>query len=614
MKKLLSGFLYLCLTISTQFVSGQTLDPFDPSPDEVVSAIAAQADGAFLVGGQFTTLAGENRSYIARFSKTGDLDTQFNPSIISSSPFFGGVLSLAIQTDGKIIVGGAFGSVNGTPRNNIARLNQDGSLDTGFNPNVQGAAFPSIYSLAIQRDGKILVGGQFASVRGVTRNNVARLNTNGTLDTGFNPGTDGDVYSIGVQADGKIVLGGYFDSVGGQVRNRIARLSSNGSLDIGFNPDVFGGWVETVAIQRDDKILVGGQFSAIGGIGGQPRNNVARLLADGGIDTDFNPNATDTNPFTVIYSFGVQSDGRILLGGGFTKVAGQARIRAARLNFDGSLDSTFVPSLDDWVGSLLVRENGNILVAGRFTTINGELRNHIAQLSNPTSAESDVKVMGTGQINWNRSGSAPELSQVSFEIRDVNTWTQLGDAQPSPTGWALTGLSLPPVGEIRARGRSASLGHSSLFETTVAYDNTPLGIWRYLNFGTISNDGSSADGADPDHDGISNLMEYACNLDPKTSTVTHLTATSTAGLPTSAVFNGPGGKRLRIEFLRRRSASTPGITYAPVFAVSPSGPWISGAIVSVFPVDETWERVLAEDVLGIGQPNRFGRVQVSLSP
>ena len=205
------------------------LDAFDPAPNDDISAIAAQPDGTFLVGGRFSAIAGVNRTCIARFDQMGVLDAQFNPSI-SSPPVFGGIFSMAVQTDGKILVGGVFGAINGIVRNNLARLNQDGSLDTGFNPNIQGGFLATVYSVAIQRDGKIVIGGQFASVRGVARSNVARLNANGSLDTSFNPGTDGDVYSIGLQSDGKVVMGGYFESVGGQTRNHIARLTPDGSL------------------------------------------------------------------------------------------------------------------------------------------------------------------------------------------------------------------------------------------------------------------------------------------------------------------------------------------------------------------------------------------------
>ena len=99
----------------------------------------------------------------------------------------------------------------GQARNYIARLNADGTLDTGFNPNADGY----VYSIALQADGKILIGGCFTTIGGVTRNRIARLNADGTLDTGFNPNANGHVYSIALQADGKILVGGDFTTIGG---------------------------------------------------------------------------------------------------------------------------------------------------------------------------------------------------------------------------------------------------------------------------------------------------------------------------------------------------------------------------------------------------------------
>ncbi len=94
-----------------------------------------------------------------------------------------------------------------------------------------------VYSVAVQADGKILLGGDFTTVGGTPRNHIARLNADGTLDTGFNPNANGDVYSVAVQADGKILLGGNFTTVGGTARNHIARLNADGTLDTGFNPN-----------------------------------------------------------------------------------------------------------------------------------------------------------------------------------------------------------------------------------------------------------------------------------------------------------------------------------------------------------------------------------------
>ena len=188
---------------------------------------------------------------------------------------------VVVQPDGKILIGGAFTTLspNGgvaVTRNRIARLNPDGTLDRAFDPNANS----EVYSIALQADGKILAGGEFNganSIGGQPRNRIARLDATTGLADSFNPHANQNVYSIAVQADGKILAGGDFISIGGQLRNYIARVNPDGTLDLAFNPNA-NEEVESVAVQADGKILLGGEFTSIGG---QLRNHIARLETDG---------------------------------------------------------------------------------------------------------------------------------------------------------------------------------------------------------------------------------------------------------------------------------------------------------------------------------------------
>ena len=149
-----------------------------------------------------------------------------NRGFDTGTGFNSGIESIAIQTDGKIVVGGDFITYNGTTQNRITRLNSDGTRDTGFNI---GTGFDNfVSSIATQSDGKILVGGSFTTYSGSTQNYITRLNSDGTRDTGFTIGTGftGDVRSIAIQTDGKIVVGGFFTSYNGTTQNRITRLFS----------------------------------------------------------------------------------------------------------------------------------------------------------------------------------------------------------------------------------------------------------------------------------------------------------------------------------------------------------------------------------------------------
>jgi uncharacterized delta-60 repeat protein len=321
-----------------------------------------------------------------------------------------------------------------------------------------------VYATAVQPDGKIVIGGFFTTVLGVTRNRIARLNTDGTLDTAFNPNASGGVYSIAVQADGKILAGGGFQAIGGQLRNNIARLDAATGLADSFNPNA-NSFVLSIAVQADSKILAGGGFNGANSIGGATRNRIARLDATTGLADSFDPNANSN-----VYSIAVQADGKILAGGDFNSIGGQPRICIARLDATTGLADSFNPNPNNEVRSIVVQADGKILEGGGFTSIGGQTRNYFARLSNDTAALQNLAVTQT-TVTWTRGGSSPQFARVTFESSTDNvTYTPLGNGTASGSNWTLTGLSLP-TGQnfyIRARGyyRSGYLnGSESITES-----------------------------------------------------------------------------------------------------------------------------------------------------
>ncbi|MEK7675733.1 MAG: immunoglobulin domain-containing protein, partial [Verrucomicrobiota bacterium] len=349
------------------------------------------------------------------------------------------VNSLAVQADGKILVGGSFATLGGQSRNCIGRLNADGTLDTSFNP----GANDRVNSLAVQADGKILVGGYFDKLGGQSRNCIGRLNADGTLDTSFNLGANYWVYSLSAQSDGKILVGGSFTTLGGQSRNFIGRLNADGTLDTSFDPGA-SYTVASLVVQADQKILVGGGFTTLGG---ESRTNIGRLNADGTLDPSFNPGANGW-----VYSLAVQTDGKILVGGYLSTLGGKSRTNIGRLNADGTLDPSFNPGANDWVDSLAVQADGKILVGGYFTTLGGQSRTSIGRLNNTGPATQNLTYDGS-TIAWTRGGSSPEVWRTTFEhSANATDWTSLGAGTRIAGGWQLTGLSLLPNGIMRARG------------------------------------------------------------------------------------------------------------------------------------------------------------------
>jgi uncharacterized delta-60 repeat protein len=376
----------ICSGIARLNANGSLDTSFNPGTGTTgtVFSIAFQPDGKVLIGGVFFSYNGTARNRIARLNTDGSLDTTFNPGTGVLGGSFPGVNSLALQPDGKVLIGGYFFSYNGTSRNSIARLNADGSLDATFNPGT--GANNEIKALALQPDGKVLIGGQFTSYNSISRNRIARLNGDGSLDSSFNPGTGASdiVFSFSLQPDGKVLIGGRFSSYNGTSRNSIARLNANGNLDSTFNPGIGTFDVYSLALQPDGKVIIGGSF---GGYNGTTRIRIALVNPDGSLDISFN---SGSGANSEVRSIAYQPDGKVLIGGFFTRYNDTVRNRIARLNSDGSLDTIFNTGTgaNGTVQSLALQPDGKVLIGGEFTSYNGTTRNHIARLQADGSLDS----------------------------------------------------------------------------------------------------------------------------------------------------------------------------------------------------------------------------------
>lgn len=279
-----------------------------------------ESSGTILIGGIFSTVNGTTRNWFARLQPDGQL--------VNSFPLGGGPNNevTAIHSNGaRIVISGFFSNYSSNARSGFAVLYPNGALDTTF---VNPSWSFSIRSQYVLPNNKILVGGNFSSANGAPINRISRLNANGSIDTSFNPGlgASGPVECISVQADGKILIGGSFTSVNGQSHPRIARLNANGSLDNTFNAGLgFNSTVRGIAIQTNGKIIVTGGFSQFNG---QSASFIVRLNPDGTSDTTFDV-GTGFNGSTA--KAAIQADGRIIVGGGFSQYKSQAVSRLIRL-------------------------------------------------------------------------------------------------------------------------------------------------------------------------------------------------------------------------------------------------------------------------------------------
>ena len=361
-----------------------------------VLTIAAQSDGKIILGGNFNEYNGYAENYIIRLNADGTKDTSFTTGTgFSSSNTSSEVRAIAIQSDGKIVVGGGFANYNGLPQNKIIRLNPDGTKDYSFNV---GAGFNGLVtSIKIQPNGKILVGGGFTSYNGVVESNLVRLNADGSKDSTFNTGGgfNNIVWTFALQPDGKIVVGGFFTTYRGLTENRIIRLNSNGTKDISFNTGTgFTESVRTIAIQADGKIVVGGEFSHYKDL---LENSIIRLNVNGSKDVSFNI-GTGT-PFS-IDTIAIQSDGKIIAGGIFGAFNNIEAERIVRLNVNGAVDTTFniASGFDYQVTSLFIQSDGKIIVGGAFNSYQGIPAHGIIRLNADASKDLsfDNGYVGTG--------------------------------------------------------------------------------------------------------------------------------------------------------------------------------------------------------------------------
>lgn len=311
------------------------------------------------------------------------LDAAWQPNVTN-----GTVYATAPDAEGRLLIGGYFSDINGTPRPGLARLNPNGTLDTSFAGSLviqDNGGDPVITSIVPLPDGSIVIGGHFDKVGSPTlkvREGVARLTSTGALDESFTPpsmvaGTANTRVSSLLRltrgaAAGKIIAVGRFVNAGGTGRGKIIRLNANGTLDTSFASVTFAGapsdLVSTVAEQSDGKLIIGGYFFQVGGASHQ---YLARLWDTGAVDTGFNAGAN-----TTVNRVLVQPDGQIVMAGYFTTVAGNDGVsvsarRIARLRANLTVDSSFTATAGADNGILAMQRlaDGRLLIGGDFNNV-----------------------------------------------------------------------------------------------------------------------------------------------------------------------------------------------------------------------------------------------------
>jgi uncharacterized delta-60 repeat protein len=412
---------------------------FDRTLELDVQGFAAtlqqESGGSLLVAGPLTSVGGITRNRMARMAighQQLEVVDIFNPNVTGSE-----VQSVVEQPDGMIVIGGNFSSVQGVTRINLARLHPDSVPDAGFLPSVNGP----IDSMVRQPDGKLVIAGSFTAVDGLPNTEfLARLGADGVVDASF-PGGSGPnarVVAMALQPDGALVIGGEFSEVHGTPRSRLARIGAGGALDPAFDPAP-NAPVLTLLRQPDGKLLLGGGFTLVGG---QQHRGLARVNPDGSADAGFGASLAVDTLFDFPLSLALQADGKILVGGLFDEINGVTGVlNLARLHQDGSLDTAFDADANGPVLGVALQQDGKVLLAGGFSFVGPTSRDQIARLSASDPAGQVLSAAwhpsGGTEVTWLRSGTAAELQQpplLQFSIAG-STFADVGTMERIAGGW-----------------------------------------------------------------------------------------------------------------------------------------------------------------------------------
>jgi uncharacterized delta-60 repeat protein len=383
--------------------------------------VAIQPEGKIVIAS--SGLNGTGADFVlGRYNMDGSLDTSFDSDgfVVTDFGLWTGnsLRAVAIQQDGKIVTAG----------NAMARYNPDGTPDTSFAGT--GKVFLSGYgyAVAIQPDGKAVVGGQWYD-----RDNdcytvwLARYRIDGSLDTSF--GTDGEVrttdlacdeyaHSIALQPDGKIlVAGGSYDPTTSPAGFAVVRYNTDGSLDQTFDSDGIvttaigsNAQARSVAVQSDGKIVAAGY----GHPGSTDDFALVRYNPDGSLDTSFDGDGIVTTLIDATNDFAdsiaIQTDGRIVAAGGsYILNSGDGDFALVRYNPDGSLDTTFdsdgrvaTSALDPQTSSIAVQTDGKIVASG--TSLNGSTHDFaLVRFNSNGSIDTTFGRNGVSTVDFNSS-------------------------------------------------------------------------------------------------------------------------------------------------------------------------------------------------------------------
>lgn len=416
-------FLSLVATATIAQQPGQldtTFRPMDGVPgtgflSSTVEAIGLQMDGSIVIGGAFDYVGQQAVGRLIRVDSLGIPDSSFNTSIGADNTIF----DLEVLPNGKTIIAGSFTTYDAIPVGGVARLNDDGSLDTSFDPGI--GANDQIADIVVQPDGRIILVGRFTELDAQPANRIVRLNADGSQDASFDTGlgANGEIICVALQPDGRIVIGGSFTEFNSSPQRGLTRLNANGSLDGSFQTGTgVDGSVRSIGIDDNGSIIFSGVFNSYNDA---QRINICRVDQNGQIDPSFHNRDGIDGP---VYSMLMLDAGKILIGGSFSEIEGRSISIMTILDADGSIaNCSFADyAINYSVRSLVKQPDGKILVGGQFTTCLGHHRERIVRIDIDGQLDLDF---------WPTSGISGPIYDLVVQPDDhiiVNMGTAVGNA------------------------------------------------------------------------------------------------------------------------------------------------------------------------------------------
>ena len=438
----LAILMALTTPVLAQWVTVDSTFPAGSGPNAWVRTLAAQADGRVLMGGTFTNVSGSPHRYIARVGTNGVIDEGFVTQV-SSEPTY-----IQALMDGRILISGPFSNVNGVACPGLARLQPDGGLDGGFIPPSGLSASGSVTGLAAS-NGTVWVTGTFTNLGGLPRNRVARLLSGGAVDPSFQSpfGATDTVAVVAVQPDGKPLLSGAFSNLAGVAVTNLVRLNPDGSVDPSFRSGLVAGERVIRGLLMPDGRLVAAVagYADYGMANTSPR--LVRFNSDGSLDPAFNVSLESPGfPYnSTVYALALQPDGKILLSGTFLRVNGVSRGKLARLGLDGVLDFCFDVAMGgEWAPMAVApMPDGNVVVGGSFSGLQGQSHPYLLRLLRPAGCDPGVIEMAVPVLQFREDalrGVIPVVRHGGADLEQSITFaTRDGSAQAGSDYQAVSG-------------------------------------------------------------------------------------------------------------------------------------------------------------------------------